>query len=361
MTSTSLSVPEQLRAALDRLLDGLPQRQAASAVERLMAGYRGQSPAGAPVLRDRADAVAYAAYRMPATFAAVSAALRRLAARLPGWTPGGHLDLGGGTGAAVWAAAEIWPDGDRETVVLDRAGPAIDLGRELVRLAPGSPLRAAQWRLESIGATPPAIPALPLTDLVTVSYVLGELPEAVRDAVVDAVARAGAAVVLVEPGTPDGYLRIRAARDRLVAAGLRVLAPCPHDGACPIAVGSDWCHFAARVSRSALHRRVKGGVLPYEDEKFAYVAAVRPGPDPAATPDPARIVRRPLLRKGQVLLDLCTRDEGLRRETVSKRRGPEYRAARDAGWGESWPVSPDYPSEPVSGQDVRHTGDQTVQ
>ncbi|WP_326600731.1 small ribosomal subunit Rsm22 family protein [Streptomyces sp. NBC_01803] len=366
---------EQLRVALDRLLDGLPPRRAASAVERLMAGYRGRTPAGAPVLRDRADAVAYAAYRMPATFGAVSAALRELAGRLPGWEPGGHLDVGGGTGAAIWAAAGVWPAADRETVVLDRAGPALDLGRELAGLAADGPLRTAEWRLESIGATPPAIPALPLTDLVTVSYVLGELPEAVRDAVVDAVARAGAAVVLVEPGTPDGYLRIRAARDRLIAAGLRVLAPCPHDGECPITVGSDWCHFAARVSRSALHRRVKGGVLPYEDEKFSYVAAVRPGAEAAPEPAAARIVRRPLLRKGQVLLELCARDDGLRRATVSKRQGPGYRAARDAGWGEPWPpqdsppspaapvspVSPDYPSEPVTGQDVRHTRGRTVE
>ncbi|WP_234347551.1 small ribosomal subunit Rsm22 family protein [Streptomyces specialis] len=340
-----------------------PPRQAASAVERLMAGYRGRTPAGVPVLRDRADAVAYAAYRMPATFEAVSAALRRLAVRLPGWAPGGHLDVGGGTGAAVWAAAGAWPDADRATVVLDRAGPALDLGRELVRLAGDGPQRAAEWRLQSVGATPAAIPALPPTDLVTVSYVLGELPEAVRDALVDAVARAGAAVVLVEPGTPDGYLRVRSARDRLLAAGLRVLAPCPHDGMCPVEPGADWCHFAARVSRSALHRRVKGGVLPYEDEKFSFVAAVRPGVagDLAATPAAGRIVRRPLTRKGQVLLDLCTRDEGLRRVTVSKRQGPDYRAARDAAWGDAWPVSPDYPSGPDTGQDVRHTRDETAE
>lgn len=50
-----------------------------------------------------------------------------------------------------------------------------------------------------------------------------------------------------------------------------------------------------------------------------------------------RVVRRPQIRKGQVLLDLCTVDEVLRRETVTKRNGTLYRAARDASWGDVWP------------------------
>ncbi|MFH0252172.1 rRNA methyltransferase, partial [Streptomyces chitinivorans] len=66
-----LHIDDELRGALARLLDGLPPRQAAAAVERLISGYRGSAAAGAPVLRDRGDVAAYAAYRMPATFEAV--------------------------------------------------------------------------------------------------------------------------------------------------------------------------------------------------------------------------------------------------------------------------------------------------
>jgi ribosomal protein RSM22 (predicted rRNA methylase) len=102
--------------------------------------------------------------------------------------------------------------------------------------------------------------------------------------------------------------------------------------------GTDWCHFSARVSRSSLHRQVKGGSLPYEDEKFSYVAATRL----PATPAPARVVRRPQIRKGQVLLDLCEPDEALRRRTVTKRHGALYRAARDADWGDTWPGAGNY-------------------
>ncbi|GHJ21586.1 rRNA methyltransferase [Streptomyces albus] len=327
---TVVVIEQELRGALAALVDGLPARQASAAVERLIAHYRGETPTGAPVLRNRADAVAYAAYRMPATFAAASAALGALAERAPGWRPGDHLDIGGGTGAAVWAAAGVW-EGPRTTTVLDWAESALDLGRELAGRVPD--VAGTGWQRGSLrGGAPRLAPA----DLVTVSYVLGELEPADRAAVVEAAAGAARdAVVLVEPGTPDGYLRIREARDALLAAGLTVLAPCPHDGTCPVVVGQDWCHFAVRVARSSLHRQVKGGELAYEDEKYSYVAAVRHplGDGPAAS----RVVRRPQQRKGQVLLDLCVREGGLTRRTVTKRDGADtWRAARKTDWGDAW-------------------------
>ncbi|MEU3609146.1 small ribosomal subunit Rsm22 family protein [Streptomyces sp. NPDC035033] len=319
---------ESLRTALAGLLDGLPPTQAAKAVERLITHYRGTTPTDAPVLRDRSDVAAYAAYRMPATFEAARGALAALRAAAPEWTPGSHTDVGGGTGAASWAVADLWDGAPPRTTVLDWAEPALALGRELAAGA-----LDAEWRRERIGTEL----RLDETDLVTVSYVLKELTATDRTALVAEAARAArGAVVIVEPGTPDGYERIIAARSVLVGAGLTVAAPCPHSGACPIEPGTDWCHFSARVSRSSLHRRVKGGSLPYEDEKYAYVAATRF----PVTPAPARVTRRPQIRKGLVLLDLCGPD-GLARETVTKRHGPLYKQARDAEWGDPWPLEDD--------------------
>jgi ribosomal protein RSM22 (predicted rRNA methylase) len=327
----SLPAAEALRSALASLLDGLPPKQGSQAVERLIANYRGATPTHTPVLRDRSDVAAYAAYRMPATFEAVRSALDAFRAAVPGWVPTAHTDIGGGTGAASWAVAGAWEDagGAHRTTVLDWAEPALALGRELAAATGASVLRDAEWRHARIGAAL----SLPSTDLVTLSYVLGELTKADRTAVVDTAAAAAEAVVVVEPGTPDGYLRIMAARDRLTAAGLRIIAPCPHSDSCPIVRGSDWCHFSARVTRSSLHRQIKGGSLPYEDEKFSYVAAVRGEAGVAA----ARVVRKPQIRKGLVLLELCTDAGELTRETVSKRQGDLYRTARDTEWGDVWP------------------------
>ncbi|MFC5144004.1 small ribosomal subunit Rsm22 family protein [Streptomyces aureoversilis] len=323
---------DELRTALAGLLDGLPPRRAAQAVDRLIANYRGATPTDAPVLRDRSDVAAYAAYRMPATFEAVRSALEAFRDRLPSFVPASHVDVGGGTGAATWAVASAWEGESRETTVLDWAAPALALGAELAGEASEPALRAARWERGIIGD---GLKVPEGTDLVTVSYVLKELTDAARAAVVAEAARTARAVVIVEPGTPDGYLRIIEARDRLVGAGFRVVAPCPHSAACPIEPGTDWCHFSARVSRSSLHRQVKGGSLAYEDEKFSYVAAVRGDvPEDAA---PARIVRKPQIRKGQVLLELCTAEDGLTRETVTKRHGDAYKVARDAAWGDEWP------------------------
>ncbi|WP_329017953.1 small ribosomal subunit Rsm22 family protein [Streptomyces sp. NBC_00690] len=333
MNATSPTA-EVLRGALAGLLDGLPPSQAARAVERLIANYRGVTPTDAPILRDRSDVAAYAAYRMPATFEAVRSALAALRESAPDWVPATHTDIGGGTGAASWAVAEAWQDKSPLTTVLDWAEPALALGKELA-VASGVPaLHDAHWQRMRISA---AI-SMESTDLVTMSYVLNELTASDRTAVVAEAARTAQAVVIVEPGTPDGYDRIISARKELVAAGLTVAAPCPHSADCPIVPGSDWCHFAARVSRSSLHRQVKGGSLPYEDEKFSYVAATRFPPLPAK----ARIVRKPQIRKGLVMLDLCEEEGRLARENVAKRHGPLYRAARDAAWGEPWPpAAPD--------------------
>ncbi|MFF4183892.1 small ribosomal subunit Rsm22 family protein [Streptomyces sp. NPDC001691] len=335
----SLPTPDVLRSALAGLLDGLPPSQAAGAVDRLISHYRGVVPTHAPVLRDRSDVAAYAAYRMPATFEAVRSALDAFRDAAGAWTPATHTDIGGGTGSASWAVAEAWEDAETPvaTTVLDWAEPALAVGRELAEASGLPGLRAARWERARIGTAL----ALEDADLVTVSYVLNELTPEDRRSLVDAAARAATgAVVIVEPGTPDGYTRIIEARDRLIAAGLRIAAPCPHSAACPIEPGTDWCHFSARVSRSSLHRQVKGGSLAYEDEKFSYVVATRFLPEPAA----ARVIRKPQIRKGQVLLDLCTAEEQLRRETVSKRHGALYREARDAEWGDPWPPHPAAPT-----------------
>jgi ribosomal protein RSM22 (predicted rRNA methylase) len=318
-------LPDDLRTALATTLAGTAA--AADGTDRLIGRYREDRPADEPILRDDADVAAYAGYRMPATFAAARAAFAAAAAAAPQFRPASQLDLGGGTGAAVWAAAATW--GTLATATVWEQSPhAIAAGRALARHAAAPAVRSATWRVEDLRAGP----AVPAADLVTVSYLLGELAPAVRDDLVSRIATGGGAVVIVEPGTPAGYARILAARDRLIGHGLRVLAPCPHDRACPLPPGRDWCHFAARVNRSALHRRLKGGVLGHEDEKFAYVATAPVAPREGA----CRVLRHPQQRKGMVSLRLCTPDDGVRDTVVSKRHGDAYRAARDVAWGDMW-------------------------
>jgi ribosomal protein RSM22 (predicted rRNA methylase) len=135
------------------------------------------------------------------------------------------------------------------------------------------------------------------------------------------------ALVVIEPGTPRGAATIAAIREELFTLGAHMAAPCPAAMPCPL-TAPDWCHFAARVERSSLHRRLKGGDLGYEDEKFSYVAVLR---EPVALSG-ARVLRHPQHRPGLIELELCT-IAGTRRERATKRDKDRFRAARKASWG----------------------------
>jgi ribosomal protein RSM22 (predicted rRNA methylase) len=213
--------------------------------------------------------------------------------------------------------------------VLDGSADALALGARIGRHGPPV-VAGATWSRALLG---PGV-SLPGADLVVVSYVLGELAESLHATVVDAVLAAAAQLVLVvEPGTPRGFGAVLAVRSRLTEAGWHLLAPCPQGGACPVAARpGDWCHFAVRLDRSALHRRLKGGRLGHEDEKFSYVLASRA---PVASAG-GRVLRHPVTRKGLVQLEVCGSDGSAERVVVTKRDPIAYRAARDASWGDTW-------------------------
>lgn len=343
-----MDLPTDLAAALDAATADLPLRELEASVERLIARYRTPGRADRPILGGHVDAAAYAAYRMPATWGAVHAALAA-AERVPGLAPQSLVDVGGGTGAAAWAAAGVFGGSLKDVTVLDRVPEALEVGRRLARDAFSGALRHAEWRQVRFPAE------VPSADLVTVSYVLSELAPDAQEALVRASASGAGTIAVIEPGTPDGYQRIIAAREVLIGMGLHVAAPCPHSGACPLLGTRDWCHFASRIHRTPLHRRLKSADLQYEDEKFAYVVATRTpvaasasaSESASASPPPARILRHPQIRKGLVMMQLCQSDGTVAQTLVSKRQGDTYRAARDADWGDRWP--PADGGEPAAG------------
>ena len=316
----------RLRTALDRVIRPTPGL--ADDVEALSAAYR----AGTPPMRargfvhDERTAAAYAAARMPATFAALGRALLEGALAMPGGPPRSLLDVGAGTGAASWAAGAIWP-GLETVTLIDREPAMLLLGRRLAAAGEGEgPLARADWRLGTAGI---AGPDLPVADLVVAGYVLGEVDDPSRARLVEtAWAAARGALVLVEPGSPAGFARILAARESLMAAGAAIVAPCPGNVPCPVR-GPAWCHFLTRLDRSPLQRRAKGADRSWEDEPFSYVVASRA----AGRPAPRVVLGRPRHRPGRVELRVCTLD-GLAEPTISRRHGPAWHVARDLEWGD---------------------------
>jgi ribosomal protein RSM22 (predicted rRNA methylase) len=326
-----------LQAAVQAGLAGRRAGPLAARVGRLMSAYRSGEVPGKPIIASDEDAAAYAAYRMPATAAAAAAALAEVRQSLPGWAPASLVDLGAGTGGSAWAAAETLP-GLESVTLLEQSAEAARLGRAILAESGSVALRQARWHRWRLAAGDgQAAGPLPAADLLTAAYLLGELAGPQQRQLVELAMVAAPVVVFIEPGSPAGHRRILAARALLLGAGFEVAAPCPHQLACPLDIPGDWCHFAARVQRSAVHRQAKGGELSYEDEKFSFVAAAR-GRD--VNRPAARIVRRPQQRKNLVTLNVCARDGHAGPELVAKSQGPAYRAARKAAWGSPWDPHP---------------------
>jgi ribosomal protein RSM22 (predicted rRNA methylase) len=169
-------------------------------------------------------------------------------------------------------------------------------------------------------------------DLVTAAYLLSEIPEAGRAALVDTLWRAtGGLLVIVDAGSRAGHARILATRDRLLARGAHIVGPCPHAGPCPLAKGPDWCHVAVRLPRSRLHMHVKDVDRPYEDEPHAWLAVARTAPEGAVA---GRLLRSPETTKAATVLTLCT-PAGVERRTVAKREKAAFRAVSRLGWGDA--------------------------
>ena len=175
-----------------------------------------------------------------------------------------------------------------------------------------------------------AAQALPRAELVMEGYMLGELREELRLPVAGRLwAAAERMLLLIEPGTPQGFANLAAVRDHLAGLGAHVVAPCPAGTTrCPMAEG-DWCHFAVRVQRTRLHKALKGGDAPYEDEKFCYLALTREAPN---TPCAARVLRHPVIAPGRITLTLCEGGEKTVR-TVTK-KDPLWKRARKIGAGD---------------------------
>jgi ribosomal protein RSM22 (predicted rRNA methylase) len=319
-----MELPPLLRRAVDRALSGAALTDLAAAAADLSQRYREERRDGKTHVASDRDVLAYLAVRLPATYAAVRATFAAVAEARPDFAPKSALDVGAGPGTALWAATECWPE--LADVLLVEASPVFRaFGEQLAAeiRQPHMTWRTSDITVDEIGGDP--------RDLVILAYVLNELEPDDRHRLVERLWPLTAdTLVMVEPGTPAGWQRILAARRQLIASGGHVVAPCPHAKECPLQP-PDWCHFARRVARSRLHRQAKGADVPWEDEKFSYVAVSRK-PAPASG---ARVIARPRKASGRVTLKLCRPDGSAGDQLFSRREGAQFKRASRSDWGDS--------------------------
>lgn len=324
--AVAVELPYFLREAAEQAAQGVPLALLTRAFETLSGRYRAEVQDGAWHVPDDLAARAYVITRLPATFAAVGAAMQEVQAVRPEFAPASQLDVGAGPGTAFWAAQSVW-DSLRGGLLLEGSEHMRAWGERLTTGAEVKPTyRAADVRQ--------GLPETADFDLVTLAYVLNELGESERTELISTLwPRTADTLLIVEPGTPAGWRRILAARTQLLGLGAHLPAPCPHAHACPVQE-PDWCHFAQRVARSRLHRQGKGAELAYEDEKFIYLAASRVGGNAFA----GRVLSAPASRSGLVTLKLCTAAGKLENRSISKRQGDVFKVARKLEWGDVLPI-----------------------
>lgn len=322
MTAASPDLPASLRAALEARLQGVSRNEAAERAAAISKTYR--DGGGSTAITGETDALAYALARMPATYAADIASLNALLDIRPDFAPSSLLDVGAGPGTATWAAVEAFPS--------LRSFVLLDANDALRKLALGLGDDCGRWISYERGDARALLAEADPADLVIASYVIGEMGEVERTALATLLwEKTRDTLLVVEPGTPTGYARIIALRKQLIAAGAHVAAPCPHDGPCPL-VPPDWCHFTQRLARSRAHKQMKDAEVPFEDEKFAYVALTR-------TPvgrRPSRVLAQPDVGKAGVVAKLCTPD-GLELARIPRRDKAAYAQARRWRWGDAAP------------------------
>ncbi len=319
-----MELPFALRQTIEHALEHTPLPELAKAAEALSQRYRAEVRDGRWHVSSDLAAKAYLATRMPATYAAIRASLNYLAELHPDFSPHTFLDVGSGPGTALWAAEDCWES--LETATLLEGSEAMRRWGE--QLGQSAATKNIHWQTADI-AKP--LPSLNRHDLVTLAYVLDELEPAQRTQLIEGLwALTEQILLIVEPGTPTGWQRMLEARAQLIELGSNLIAPCPHSQSCPL-TQSDWCHFSRRVSRSRLHRQAKGGDVPWEDEKFIYLAVSR---FPSQTKF-ARVIGPTKLGSGHVRLRLCKPDGSENEEVFSKRQGEVFKVARRLDWGDA--------------------------
>lgn len=279
---------------------------------------------GSKLISSYVQATVYSLVRMPATFAAIFSALES--------ATGGEgnfqsmLDAGAGTGAAYFAASELF--GITSATLVERENSMLSVAKEFCKAGDLSP--------EFVKSDLSSFVPDRKYDLVTASYATNEMDKVSREQLLDKLLSAmGKLLLIVEPGTPDAFALQKEIRQYLTKKGATLVAPCPCDAKCPLPE-NDWCHFSCRVERSRLHKFLKGGDAPYEDEKFTYSAFCTDG---SLSPCKARVLRHPVTEKGRITLSVCTGDGT--DELVLRKGDDGYKQARKLGAGDAFDRSLD--------------------
>jgi ribosomal protein RSM22 (predicted rRNA methylase) len=319
-----------------------------------------------PAYVGHAKALALLAWKAPGHYAALRSVLLRLSIMRPAWSPKHILDIASTSGGmGIVAAQATWPSTKLDAVLLHSHLEAT---------------AACQTWLRADTKTRSYLESTDDYDLITAVHCRsdGGAYERSLDFFEQLWMRCRGMLVIIEPGCAEGFARMEAVRSHLLQrfhSSVKVAAPCPHSGPCPLSTKHNtkiaaergehgyrhnFCHFAQRYHRDpslkafgALDREGKRMMPSHRGHalrRYAYVALERVQEDDgddaarAATQSqapPGRILREPLRRGGHVVMHVCQRNGQIEQHTYTRRKHADgtYQRARHAAWGDEWDAS----------------------
>lgn len=313
-----MDIPQELKEAIQKVSTGIKHTNIVEESQKISKIYRENDGRGKKLVTKQSEATAYSISRMPSTYCAVYSALSQVIKNYDKELKT-VLDIGAGTGAATWAVSNLL-DVNKITC-LERESAMRYIGSKLMEKT----LKNIEWKEFDLIEDELKEKA----DLVVTSYVINELNQQDRENAITKMWNSTNHILLIiEPGTPQGFKNILEARDILLGQNASIIAPCSHNAKCPINPEEDWCSFYVRVARSGLQRQAKKGELGYEDEKFSYIAFSKV----SSVNGQSRILRHPQINSGYVNVKLCT-PNGIEERIYSKKDGEIYKKVRklDAG------------------------------
>lgn len=318
-----MKIPEALRLALDKETGGYKISDLREISTEISKKYLINKHEGASLVATKEDALAYAIARMPATYSAVYASLSYALELIGECNFESMLDIGAGTGAAVWAACELL--NLRQIDCIEREPEMSALGEKL--LLSKSQDIAINWLNTDINSFIPGRKY----DIVIASYSINEMCENNRDAIIYKLwDSANKLLLIVDAGTPYAYRLQQNIRKSLIGVNACLIAPCPQGKICGLSE-DDWCHFICRVERTKYHKLIKNGDSPYEDEKYSYSAFSKIKPIYLCRD---RIIRRPNLLPKRLVLQTCM-TAGKKPKIIRKSDGEVYKLAKKLNAGDA--------------------------
>lgn len=316
-----MKLPDELNIAIENCIaSDISFDIVNSKAKNISQRYRENDNSGERLLTENEEAIAYAISRMPATYGAIYSALSSIEEKND-FSFEKIYDIGAGTGAGTWATREIF--GDKKFFCFEREDAMINIGKSLMKDSFGDLVYWNKFDVindELVGSA----------DLSIISYMINELSKEKVEKVIDKVWKATDKVLaIIEPGTPRGFDNIKFVREYLLSKGGYIVSPCSHSGKCEISL-DDWCAFSCRVQRTKMHKILKDGDAPYEDEKFSYIVFSKL---PAKQVN-ARILRHPIINKGYSEFKVCSKD-GIKDIKLSKKNGDIYKISKKKSAGDS--------------------------